>query len=62
MWGPPLRALGRPLVAIRMAIQMATTDLFDGQLDEAVIDEDAGARPHIPGQVLIGDGNFLNAG
>ena len=35
-----------------MAIQMASTDLFDGQLDKAVIDEDAGARPYIPGQVL----------
>ena len=45
-----------------VAIQMASTDLFNGQLDEAVIDEDPGARPHVSGQVRIGDGNFLNAG
>src|SRR5215831_678982 len=43
-----------------MAIQMAAADLFDDQLDKAVIDEDTGARLHIPGEVLVGDRNFLN--
>ena len=43
-----------------LAIEMASANLLDLQFDEAVIDEDSSARPDVPGQVLIGHGDFLD--